>query len=114
VRGGFLVAFDPVAKKERWRNPGGGGSGGGTLSTASNLVFQVVPDGRFIVYAAEDGSKLFEITTGQGGMGPPVTYELDGKQHISFMGGTGQGRGGATALQPRLYTFVLDGKLPVP
>ena len=28
------------------------------------------------------------------GMGPPITYELDGKQYISFMGGTGQ-RGGA-------------------
>jgi len=49
LRGGFLVAFDPVTQKERWRNPGGGGSGGGALATASNLVFQVVNDGRLIV-----------------------------------------------------------------
>jgi len=114
LRGGFLVAFDPVTRKERWRNPGGGGSGGGALATATNLVFQVVPDGRLIAYGAEDGRKLFELSTGQGGMGPPITYELDGKQYISFMGGTGQaGRGGA-ASPPRLYTFVLDGKERIP
>jgi quinohemoprotein ethanol dehydrogenase len=115
TRGGFLVGFDPVTRKERWRNPGGGGSGGGALATSANLVFQVVPDGRLVAYAAEDGRKLFEISTGQGGMGPPITYELDGKQYLSFMGGTGQaGRGGGAPSPPRLYTFVLDGKERMP
>jgi quinohemoprotein ethanol dehydrogenase len=75
-----------------------------------------VNDGRLLAYSAEDGRKLLEIPTGQGGMGPPITYELDGKQHVSFMGGTGQaGRGGGgVARPPRLYTFVLDGKTPMP
>jgi glucose dehydrogenase len=114
VRGGYLVAFDPVTRKERWRNPGGGGSGGGALATAANLVFQVVNDGRLLAYTAEDGKKLLEIPTGQSGMGPPVTYELDGKQYISFMGGTGQARGGATSNTPRVFTFVLDGKERLP
>jgi quinohemoprotein ethanol dehydrogenase len=114
LRGGFLVAFDPVTRQERWRNPGGGGSGGGALATASNLVFQVVNDGRLLAYTAEDGKKLLEIPTGQRGMGPPITYELDGKQYVSFLGGTGQsGRGGATSA-PRVYTFVLDGKATMP
>jgi len=101
---------------ERWRNPGGGGSGGCVLATASNLVFQVINDGRLLVYSAEDGKKLLEIATGQGGMGPPITYELDGKQYISFLGGTGQagrGRGGAPS-SPRLYTFALDAKTAMP
>jgi quinohemoprotein ethanol dehydrogenase len=114
VRGGFLVAFDPVSRKERWRNPGGGGSGGGALATAANLVFQVVNDGRLIAYAAEDGKKLFEVSTGQSGMGPPITYELAGQQYVSFMGGTGQAARGGTASTPRLFTFVLDGKVPMP
>jgi quinohemoprotein ethanol dehydrogenase len=115
LRGGFLVAFDPVTRKERWRNPGGGGSGGGALATAGNLVFQVVPDGRLVAYTAADGKKLLEIPTRQGGMGPPITYAFDGKQYISFMGGTGQGgRGAAPASPPRMYTFVLDGKEPMP
>jgi quinohemoprotein ethanol dehydrogenase len=116
VRGGFLVAFDPVARKERWRVAGGGGSGGGALATAGNLVFQVLNDGRLLALGADDGRKLFESQTGQRGMGPPISYELDGKQYISFMGGTGQAGRGATAgaSQPRMYTFVLDGKTPMP
>ena len=125
---GMLVAWDPVTQKERWRAPGGGGIGGGTLTTAGNLVFQVIPDGRFIAYNADKGEKLLEIQTNlRGGMGPPITYMLDGKQYISLMGGTGpvppRGGGGIAAppaqpptppVLPKLYTFVLDGKAPIP
>ncbi len=165
---GALVAWDPVAQKEKWRTPGGGGIGGGTLTTAGNLVFQVVNDGRLVVYSADKGEKLLDVQTGlRGGMGPPITYMLDGKQHISFLGGTGAvgGRGappagagpgpgapapggapggaapppdiaGAQAaaggggggggqrgpagppppppVTPKLLTFVLDGKAPLP
>ncbi len=113
LRGGYLVAFDPVTRTERWRVQGGGGSGGGVLATASNLVFQVVPDGRLRVLVAGDGTVLREVPTGQRGMGPPITYQLDGRQHISFMGGTGQGGRGGAALPPTVYTFVLDGKAPM-
>jgi outer membrane protein assembly factor BamB len=80
------------------------------LATASNLVFQTVSDGRLRALAAEDGTVLWEIQTGQRGMGPPITYQLDGKQHISFLGGTG----GARSLRPMVYTFVVDGKAPIP
>src|SRR2546428_12418048 len=61
---GMLVAWDPITQKERWRTPGGGGIGGGTVTTASNLVFQVIPDGRFMAYSADKGEKLFEVQTG--------------------------------------------------
>jgi len=89
-RGGLLIAWDPVTQKERWRQEGGGASGGGTITTASNLVVQVVPDGRLIVYSADKGEKLHEINTGlRVGMGPPVTYMLDGKQYIAIPGGRG-------------------------
>ena len=63
---------------------------GGALSTAGNLVFQVTPQGRLMAYTADKGEKLFEVTTGQvAGMGPPMTYLLDGKQYIALMGGMG-------------------------
>ena len=152
VRGGFLLGWDPVTQKARWRAAGGGAIGGGTFTTAGNLVFQVIPDGRFIAYSADKGEKLFEITTGQRGMGPPVTYQLDGRQFVSFLAGQGTlppggfgappppgvqpagtpppappngcGPGGPPpgAFQPldpemnkpRMYTFVLDGRLPLP
>src|SRR5262245_57852676 len=87
---GALVAWDLATQKERWRGDGGASIGGGTFTTAGNLVFQVIPDGRLVVYSADKGEKLYEVQTGlRGGMGPPITYMLDGKQYIAFMGGTG-------------------------
>jgi quinohemoprotein ethanol dehydrogenase len=103
--------------------PGGGGIGGGTLATAGNLVFQVLSDGRLVAYSADKGVKLHEIQTGlRSGMGPPITYQLDGKQYVALMGGVGAVAAGnaagpgnsATPFPPRLMTFVLDGKGALP
>jgi quinohemoprotein ethanol dehydrogenase len=110
LRGGYLVAFDPATRTERWRVDGGGGSGGGVLVTASNLVFQTIGDGRVRALAAEDGTLLWEVQTGRPGSGPPITYQLNGSQHISFLSGIG----GASGLRPMVYTFVVDGKAPMP
>jgi quinohemoprotein ethanol dehydrogenase len=125
---GVLVAWDPITQKERWRAPGGGNIGGGTVSTAGNLVLQVINDGRLFAYTADKGEKLLEVQTNlKGGMGPPITYLLDGKQYVSFMGGTGvlslnpnaanfnpPAPGTPAPPAPRLLTFVLDGKAPLP
>jgi quinohemoprotein ethanol dehydrogenase len=131
---GMLVAWDPVTQKERWRTPGGGGIGGGTVTTAGNLVFQVINDGRLLAYSADKGEKLLEVQTGlRGGMGPPITFMLDGKQHVALMGGTGvvslppnapppvavAPAGGTNTppsppAKPRLLVFVIDGKGTLP
>ena len=98
---GALVAWDPVAQKERWRGNGGGSIGGGTVTTAGNLVFQVIPDGRFVAYSADKGEKLLEVQTGlKGGMGPPITYVIDGKQYVALMGGMGTLGGNRGAAPP--------------
>jgi PQQ-dependent dehydrogenase (methanol/ethanol family) len=100
---GALIAWDPITQKERWRGNGGASIGGGTVSTAGNLVIQVLSDGRLVAYSADKGEKLAEIQTGlRGGMGPPITYMLDGKQYIALTGGTGSvgGRGGAAPPPP--------------
>jgi quinohemoprotein ethanol dehydrogenase len=119
----ILVAWDPVTQKERWHASGGGALGGGTVSTAGNLVFEVIPDGRLVAYRADTGEKLLDLKTGlHGGMGPPITYQLDGKQYISLMGGTGKVTPSVGLAPPpptsppgppRLLTFVLDGA-PIP
>jgi quinohemoprotein ethanol dehydrogenase len=118
-----LVAFDPVKQEVRWRVPIGNSRFGGALSTASNLVFQVSPDGRLMVYAAEKGEQLLELPTGlRNGMGPPITFAIGGKQFIALMGGTGgtQSLGttnpGAvtTPQKPMLLVFGLDGKAELP
>jgi PQQ-dependent dehydrogenase (methanol/ethanol family) len=116
-----LVAYDPVKQEIRWRVPVGNSRYGGTVTTASNLVFQVAPDGRLIAYSADKGEKLFEAPTGmRNGMGPPVTFAVDGKQYIALMGGSGGaaspgvGGGSPTAQKPRLLVFGLDSKAELP
>ena len=113
--GGMLSAWNPVTQKEAWFAPGGGSNGGGALATAGNLVFQALNDGRLVAYSADKGEKLFEVATGQtSGMGPPITYVIDGKQYVAVMGGQGTvvgGRGGEPAgppIPPRLYVYALD------
>jgi len=124
----MLVAWDPVTQKERWRTPGGGSIGGGALTTGGSLVFQVINDGRIVIYTADRGEKLHEIQTGlRGGMGPPITYQLDGKQYVAFMGGTGvvvprdatqavtnPPPAPGSTVTPKLLVFALDGKAPLP
>jgi PQQ-dependent dehydrogenase (methanol/ethanol family) len=97
VRGGILTAWDPVTQKERWYALGGGQTDGGVLTTASNLVIQTTPQGRLRAYTADKGEQLLDIALPlTAGVGPPMTYQLDGKQYIAVMAGTGNmgGRGG--------------------
>jgi hypothetical protein len=96
VRGGILTAWDPATQKERWFALGGGQSGGGTLSLASNLVIQTLGNGHLKAFTADKGEPLLDIALPvSSGTGPPMTYMLDGKQYIAVMGGTGAvGRGG--------------------
>ncbi len=61
VRGG-LQAWDPVTQTLVWRADGGGGIGGGTVTTAGNLVFHVIQDGRLMAYSADKGEKLLRGT----------------------------------------------------
>jgi len=96
VRGGILTAWDPATQKERWFALGGGQSGGGTLSLASNLVIQTLSNGHMKAFTADKGEQLLDLTLPlNAGVGPPMTYMLDGKQYIAVMAGTGgAGRGG--------------------
>jgi quinohemoprotein ethanol dehydrogenase len=112
-----LLAWDPVAGKARWRVKHEGATGGGTLTTAGNLVFQGLSDGRFVAYAADTGRKLWDVQLGNGIMAAPGTFSLDGKQYVSVLVGWG-GASGLYAPNPtrqykapgRVFTFVLDGK----
>lgn len=117
---GHLLAWDPVAQKERWRIPYIVMWNGGTLTTAGNLVFQGTADGRFVAYSADKGAKLWEVSVGTGVIASPVTYEIDGTQYVSIMVGWGGAfalTGGSVGLPVtpgRLLTFALNGKQKVP
>jgi quinohemoprotein ethanol dehydrogenase len=119
VRGG-LQAWDPVNQKLVWRADGGGGIGGGTVTTAGNLVLQTINDGRFMAYSADKGEKLFELQVGRTGMAPPITYEIGGKQYVAFLGGLGRPAASVGPNDdkidnpPMLFVFELDGKAALP
>jgi quinohemoprotein ethanol dehydrogenase len=111
-----LLAWDPVRQTSRWLVDHGDVPGGGTLTTAGNLVFQGRGDGAFIAYSADSGEKLWEINLGNGILAPPVTYLLDGRQYLSVLVGWGSTAGLFGAYpsaqykaEGRLYTFALDG-----
>jgi len=109
-----------VNQKLVWRQPGGGAAGGGTVTTASNLVFQVIGDGRLLAYSADKGETLLEIRSNRTGAAPPITYMVDGKQYIAFMAGTGRPAQtvGPTEAKvdnpPMLFVFALGGTAALP
>jgi quinohemoprotein ethanol dehydrogenase len=124
VTGNVLYAWDPIARKERWRAAGAGAGpfAGGSLTTAGNLVFSSV-NNRLFAFNADTGEKLLEMDLHTSQMGPPISFMIDGKQYISVSGapqaagGGGRGAPGAPAPLPQpahLLVLTLDGKAPIP
>ncbi|MEI9814267.1 MAG: PQQ-binding-like beta-propeller repeat protein [Acidobacteriota bacterium] len=124
--GGFLIAYEPMTGKERWRFPGGSAIGGGTFATASNLVFQAT-GGTLYAYSADKGEKLLELKTGvPGQMAPPVTFMVDGKQYVAIQIGNGPPpppAGGVAPppnptapkpMNPQLLVYAIDGAAKLP
>jgi len=101
--GNFLVAWNPATETAAWKVPATGG--GGTMTTAGNLVFAASNSGDFEAFSADKGEKLWSVKL-EPGFANPVCYMLDGKEYVSVLAGR-QGKG-------RLYTFTLDGNVPVP
>jgi PQQ-dependent dehydrogenase (methanol/ethanol family) len=115
---GSLLAWDPVAQKERWRVPHPTIWNGGTLTTGGNLVFQGSGDGRFVAYRADTGAKAWEMNVGSPIIAAPITYEIDNTQYVAVMAGYG-GAMRVVAPEPpavpgRLLVFTLGGKAKLP
>ena len=91
---GVLVAWDPIAKQEKWRVEQGYYSSSGLLSTAGDLLFQGDLDGQFKAMSASNGETLWSTDVQGGVMAAPMTYEIDGEQYVAVM----QGWGGETGL----------------
>jgi quinohemoprotein ethanol dehydrogenase len=85
-RGG-LQARDPRTNQIKWVKTGrGGSSGGGTMTTASNLLFQVAGTTLY-AYKADTGDELLALPFNVPGGAPPITYMVDGTQYIGFATG---------------------------
>src|SRR5262249_11652682 len=100
-----LRAFDPVTGKQKWeyrfppsifgltgvspaRIARGIGLSGGITTTASSLLFTGDSEGNFIAFDSRTGKPLWHYQTGSPVWGSaPVTYMLDGRQHVLIASG---------------------------
>ncbi len=60
---------------------------GGALATAGNLVFAGEGNGLFKAYDSSTGEKLWQFQGGAGVNSAPMSFEVDGKQHIAVAAG---------------------------
>jgi alcohol dehydrogenase (cytochrome c)/quinohemoprotein ethanol dehydrogenase len=86
---GRLIAWDPVAQKEVWRVDRAGPANGGALATAGGIVFQGTGTGEFTAIDAKTGQPLWSSPTQTGVLAAPVSYEIDGKQYVAILVGSG-------------------------
>lgn len=86
---GYLLAWDPVAKKEAWKVEQAGAWNGGILSTAGGLVFEGNAAGQFNAYNAATGATLWSYPAQAGVIAAPISYLSNGEQYVSIVVGWG-------------------------
>ena len=120
---GHLAAWDPVEQREVWRVQHAMSWNGGLLSTAGDLVFQGLSDGRFAAFAADTGEQLWEFPVDTGIVAAPISYAVDGEQYIAVVAGWGGAYGQASGVgrhrnnvlsEGRILAFKLGGKVALP
>ena len=121
-----LQAWDPVRQEQVWEVLADNIWNAGTLTTASNILFQGRADGHLIAYDAETGEELWDYDLGLGISAPPITYAIDDKQYLALLvgwGGSMAALGGPQAAEHgwsygaqerRLVAFSLDGTAILP
>ncbi len=102
-----LKAFNPLSGTARWSVVNANGNGAGVLGTAGGLVFQGDAAGALSAYDAWDGALRWRFDAGAPIHAPPITYEVEGAQHIAVLVSPGQGDGKQTAA--RMLAFRLGG-----
>jgi len=121
----YLLAWDPVAQEEVWRQPQlVPTASAGVLSTAGGLVFQGNAAGEFVAYRDTDGERLWSAITQSHTVAASATYEVDGVQYVAVVTGsralpqTGPGALGATTLassnNSRVLVYSLYGEHELP
>ena len=123
---GRLIAWDPIAEKERWHVDLPTVFNGGVLTTAADLVFQGTTDGKFCAYDAHNGKRLWSFDTNSIIEAGPSSVEVNGRQLIVVPAGDASTNNAvryfpAAATTPqtlmapsRLLVFALGGKEVLP
>ncbi len=81
-------ALDPVTGKKIWDFPMGDMSESGLLTTASDILFSGNREGHFFALDAKTGKLLWTKYLGGQVIASPITYLVNGQQHIAIAAGT--------------------------
>ncbi len=123
---GYLKAFDFLTGEEKWAVKHPHHWNGGVIATAGGLVFQGDALGMFTAYNKDSGEVLWRFNAQSSMLAPPITYAVDGVQHVAIMTGSGGAalHGGETAPAPpaslkygnlgRMLVFKLGGAATLP
>jgi len=86
----ILRALDPQTGAVKWQVPeiGQASSWGGTLATASGLLFYGDDSGAFVAADDTNGKPLWTFQTSQLWKASPMTYQFDGKQYVAIAAGS--------------------------
>lgn len=119
-----LVAWDPVAGREVWREASPGGWTGGVLATGGDLVFQGDLAGKLRAFDAHTGKIVWSFDAHIPVLAPPITYRAGGRQYVTVLSGIGTSAGGSQYQTPfeidyrsqprRVLTFALGGAATIP
>lgn len=85
---GAVRALDPRTGQMKWEFKYYSAPWAGTLSTAGGLVFAADLEGYLIALDAETGKSLWNFYTGSSIAASPMTYAVDGKQHVVIPSGS--------------------------
>jgi alcohol dehydrogenase (cytochrome c) len=85
-----LVAFNLNSNSISWKYPqtGTGRSSGGTMTTATGLLFFGDDAGSFEAIDAQSGGPLWHFNTGQQISASPMSYSVAGKQYVAIAAGS--------------------------
>ena len=86
---GVLRAIDPTTVERRWEFKYPTPTMAGVMSTASGVVFAGDNEGNFIAFDGRTGKSVWSYSTGSPIWGAaPMTFMLDGRQHVIIGSGT--------------------------
>ena len=84
---GAILALDATTGKLKWKFEMTDVTDSGILTTASDLLFTGGREGYFQALDARTGSLLWKANLGAQIVNGPITYEVDGKQHVATIAG---------------------------
>jgi alcohol dehydrogenase (cytochrome c) len=84
---GYIRALEASTGRQRWEFKLHTAPWAGVLSTAGGLVFSGSDEGNFFALDARTGKPLWEFQTGAAVQSNPVSFTINGKQHVAVASG---------------------------